>query len=122
MTFFQGIMSLSCFYPQVHAIYQKCGTNITASCNCAVAVQSGDDVIVIDRCFRDVKPVKRLDGEFKDITQMKVNIFLNGQLTPGTSVYQQADGKIYLVSIFNYFIISCILIQNSHAKFGILTN
>ena len=33
-------------------MYQRCGVDIDASCNCGVAVQSGDDVFVLERCFR----------------------------------------------------------------------
>ena len=34
---------------QVHVVYQRCSQSIQASCNCAVAIQSGDDVFVVDR-------------------------------------------------------------------------
>ena len=87
--------------PQVHVIYQLCGHLVSASCNCAVAVQSGDDVIVIDRCVRKRKPFTQLDGTVvtDPLTVMSVNLFLNGQLTPGTHIYQDGDGKKYFVSI-----------------------
>ena len=83
---------------KVHVIYQKCGPRVPASCNCAVAVQSGDDVIVIDRCFRDRKPFNRISGTYNaHVTKMSVDLYLNGDLTPGTTIFEESDGKKYFI-------------------------
>lgn len=87
---------------QVHAIYQKCHPNLEATCNCGVAVQSGDDVIVIDRCFRRQLTVPALRSRLSPDdppSTMKIQLFLNGNLTPGTKIHEDADGKKYFVSI-----------------------
>ena len=83
---------------QIHTVYQKCDNNIPASCNCAVAVRSGDDVFVIDRCFRQTKPFNRLKGATKNLTYMIAELYLNGKLTPATRVYRKDDGMKYIVS------------------------
>ena len=68
--------------------YRSC--NGKASCNCAVAVRSGDDVIVVDRCGATM-------GKSKKKTPMKLRMFLNGDLTEGTEVFRQSGGKKYMV-------------------------
>lgn len=70
---------------QVNTFYRKC--NRHASCNCAVAVKSGDDVILIDRC--GPKEGRR--------TPVDVSVFANGDLTPGTHIYRFLEGKRYEV-------------------------
>ena len=94
--------------PQVDVVYQKCELTVEASCNCAVAIQSGDDVIVIDRCYRERKvvPLVKLDGanvrnakpRHAVTTRMTVQLYINDKLTPATKVFQEADGKKYFVS------------------------
>lgn len=85
---------------QVHAIYQKCRPNLLASCNCGVAVQSGDDVIVIDRCLRRQLRVPDFRSRWSSESgpAMVIQLFLNGDLTQGTKIHKDADGKKYLVS------------------------
>lgn len=123
---------------QVHAIYQRCGPRVNASCNCGVAVQSGDDVLVIERCFRNRVNSIRYEtccpfGRTKikrsqplhifaqtancmiaqddvscsfpgasdpprDITEMRVQIYRNGDFTPGTKIHSAAEGRKYFVS------------------------
>lgn len=51
-------------------------------CPCAVAVKSGDDVTLINRCTRD-------DKQVTTVTTM----FLNGDLTPNTRVFQFDEGR-----------------------------
>ena len=81
-------------------MYQACSPDVPASCNCAVAVQSGDDVIVIDRCRRDRKTLRRLlGGRTKQFTKMSVDVYLNGELTLGTHVYEEADGRKYVITL-----------------------
>lgn len=74
---------------QVHTFYRSC--NKKASCNCAVAVRSGDDVIVLDVCGK----TRRSGKKRRPLTK---KLFLNGELTPGTSVYQHNKGKKYEVN------------------------
>lgn len=69
--------------------YRSC--NGKASCNCAVAVRSGDDVIVVDRCGPTM-------GKSSKKTPMTLKMFLNGALTEGTEVLRKAGGKKYIVS------------------------
>jgi hypothetical protein len=57
-----------------------------------VAVRSGDDVIVLDVCGKD-----RPKGRKRRPLSKK--LYLNGELTPGTSVYQHHKGKKYEVSM-----------------------
>lgn len=61
-----------------------------AACNCAVAVKSGDDVILLDVCGPSVKATTR-----KPIFTTKM--YLNGELTPGTEVISHGGGKTYEV-------------------------
>ena len=56
------------------------------TCTCAVIVQSGDDVVVFDRC----NPVT--DGA------VDVRLYLNDQLSENTQVMQFADGGKYRVN------------------------
>lgn len=84
---------------KVHVIYQKCGPGVTASCNCGVAIQSGDDVIVIDRCYRRRQPFNRIMGNNLDpyFTYLTIDLYLNNDLTPGTTIFEEAEGKKYFV-------------------------
>ena len=80
-------------------MYQSCGDHVTASCNCAVAVKSGDDVIVIERCYRHRRQAGTLfQTPGGQGTTMKIDMFLNGNLTQGTRVFQESDGIKYNVS------------------------
>ena len=73
--------------PQVRTFYRSCRKK--ASCNCAVAVRSGDDVIVIDRCAaQDSEPD----------TQMVIRTYITGELTPGTRIVRYVGGREYRVS------------------------
>ena len=56
-----------------------------------VIVRSGDDVIVLDVCGQT-----RSTGKKKRRPLTK-KLFLNGELTPGTSVFQHRKGKKYEV-------------------------
>ena len=75
---------------QVQVIYQRCTPDVDFTCTCAVAVKSGDDVFVVDRC-------RRIDQENADVV-MRTVMFVNGDVTPGTRVFSQSDGadmKVY---------------------------
>lgn len=61
-----------------------------AAWNCALAVKSGDDVILLDVCGPSVKATTR-----KPIFTIKM--YLNGVLTPGTEVISHGGGKTYEV-------------------------
>lgn len=56
-----------------------------AAWNCAVAVKSGNDVILLDVCGPSVKATTR-----KPIFTIKM--YLNGELTPGTEVISHGGG------------------------------
>ena len=65
-----------------------------------MAVQSGDDVIVIDRCGRQTPPFNRLHGHARTtFTKLSVDLYLNGGLTLGTKIYEESDGKKYIISL-----------------------
>ena len=74
----------------VHTFQRRC--NGHAACHCIIAIRSGDDVIVIDSCGPDEKPVTRTP-------QMEVRLYLNGDLTPGTKIEQYNGGTTYKVSV-----------------------
>lgn len=61
-----------------------------AAWNCAVAVKSGDDVILLDVCGPSVKATTR-----KPIFTIKM--YLNGELTTGTEGISHGGGKTYEV-------------------------
>ena len=71
-----------------------------ATCNCAVAVKAGDDVIVVDRCGAE-------RGNRVDVP-MTVTAYLNNELTTGTKVYQYKGGDEYRVSycLLRYTLVS----------------
>ncbi|GAB1607640.1 hypothetical protein Ahia01_001047900 [Argonauta hians] len=73
---------------EVRTFYRSC--NGFASCNCAVAIRSGNDVILIDRCG----PIAR---SFQ--TSMTTKLYLNGQLTPGTRIISFQGGQKYEVHL-----------------------
>lgn len=78
---------LQFFFHQVRAFYRSC--NGRASCNCAVAVRAGDDVIIIDKCG----PEATTDQFYP----MTVKMFLRGSLTPGLRILSQYEGREYKV-------------------------
>ena len=59
------------------------------SCNCAVSVLSGDDVIVIDRCGPSASPTKKVP--------LTVKLYKKGELTPGTRIRRIDGGLKYKV-------------------------
>ncbi|XP_041370718.1 uncharacterized protein LOC121384400 [Gigantopelta aegis] len=73
---------------EVRTFLRNC--NGKASCNCAVAVKSGDDIIVIDRCG----PQKAASDKRRPIVP---RLYLNGELTPGTRVIMQSGGRKYQI-------------------------
>ena len=62
-----------------------------ATCNCAFAIRTRDDVILIDRCG-----TKKTE-ELSEDTPITVKMLLNGNLTRGTSVRSVDGGKKYYV-------------------------
>ncbi|KAK3604425.1 hypothetical protein CHS0354_020848 [Potamilus streckersoni] len=75
-------------YPYaVHVIYQPCA-NGYSSCACAAMVMIGDDVITVDYC-RKIQDSKVLDPV------LDVKVHQNGELTPGTRVFRNVDGKVF---------------------------
>ena len=72
-------------------IYQTCEADQSseATCNCGVAVRSGDDVFVAERCRRD-------DGADQPL---RSQLYLNGELTQGTFIFSEYEGQRFHVSI-----------------------
>ena len=77
------IKSLHTSMFQVRVVQQACPSNLT--CSCAVIVQSGDDVIVLDRCNADKNGA------------VDVRLYLNDKISTGTRVVQYVDGGKYRV-------------------------
>ncbi|BFZ01819.1 hypothetical protein BsWGS_04858 [Bradybaena similaris] len=72
---------------EVHTFYRKCNGN-RAACNCAVTVKSGDDIILFDRCGT-VSSGKT--------PHLKIQVYLNGNLTANTHIIQELEGRKYRV-------------------------
>ena len=70
---------------------QKCKGS-KSICNCAVAVKSGDDVYVVDKCDQD------------DMSALKLRKYMHGDGIPGTRVLSFEDGNELRVSYINMFI------------------
>ena len=61
----------------MHVYYKDCRQSFLQSCNCAVAINVDDDVIVIDRC-----------GPHEDKHHhIKVILFINGELSPSVRIF-----------------------------------
>ncbi|XP_062619832.1 von Willebrand factor D and EGF domain-containing protein-like, partial [Saccostrea cucullata] len=73
---------------EVRTFYRRC--NRVAACNCAVAIRSGDDVILFDVCGPSM-------GKSSRRTRYTMKMYLNGDLTPGTDVIRKGGGKTYEV-------------------------
>ena len=85
---------------QVHSLQVKCSRTVVGSCNCGMLVQSGDDVIRIDRC---PKRGWSNSGE----RPLQVFAFINGDLTEGTQIISVQDGLKYKVGlIFSIFVVT----------------
>lgn len=78
----------------VHTFYRRC--NGRASCNCAVAVKAGDDVLLVDKCG----PAESSTGGFYPIT---VKLFRNGILTPGFQILSYYEGRKIKVGLCQYW-------------------
>ena len=59
--------------------------HLDATCNCAVAVRSGDDIILIDGCGPN--------SEIRN-KRMRVNVYKNGDLTEGTRLFTESNGRV----------------------------
>lgn len=75
---------------QVHIFRRECGAGANIVCTCAVAVRSGDDVVVIDRCGADANSTQ---------DYITIHMYNNGDFTKGTAVHQIDDGHGYMVKI-----------------------
>lgn len=60
------------------------------ACTCTVSIRSGNDVIIIDSCGERAKA----NGG-----SMQLEVYLNGQFTPGTKILQYNDGRKYKVIV-----------------------
>nr|XP_034327587.1 uncharacterized protein LOC105328884 [Crassostrea gigas] len=77
---------------EVRTYYRRC--NLRAACNCAVAIKSGNDVILVDVCG----PSR---GASTKRTIFTIKMYLNGELTPGTEVISHNGGKTFEVVLPN---------------------
>ena len=80
---------------EVRPFIRRCGN---VACNCAVAIRSGDDIILIDSCGPRDAPYAA--------GTLVVRFYLNGDLTPGTSLHQYDDGLKYEVYMVVYSMMS----------------
>lgn len=62
-----------------------------AACLCSVSIKSGDDIIVFDQCG----PKKSSQNSNQ---RLQVNMYMNGDLTPGTIIRRKSGGAEYTVS------------------------
>ena len=69
-----------------------CAAGVT--CICTIAVQSGDDVLVLNKCQENEDP----DGFSLIPGELTTQLYLNGELTPGTYIYSLPDETV--VSIY----------------------
>lgn len=78
---------------KVRSFFRRCN-DITesASCVCAVAVRSDDYVIVFDKCGAG-------QGETDENRPMTVSLYINGELTSGTSILRLRGGKKFRVGV-----------------------
>ncbi|KAL3863376.1 hypothetical protein ACJMK2_005133 [Sinanodonta woodiana] len=90
---------------EVRAEYKKCSPNARATCNCAVAIKSGDDVITFRGCQ---------NSQHHQNPMMTVQIYKNNELTPGTYVKRMGCGQKYEVGLPTGTVIS---VQNSFQSF-----
>lgn len=88
----------------VHTFYRRC--NGRASCNCAVAVKAGDDVLLVDKCG----PTESSTGGFYPIT---VELFRNGILTPGFQILSYYEGRKIKVGWCQY---CALIILSAYSK------
>ena len=71
---------------EVRPFIRRCGN---VACNCAVAILSGDDVILIESCGPRDAPYPA--------GTLTVKFYLNGELNPGTSLTRYNGGLKYEV-------------------------
>ena len=114
-----------CSFQKVRAIYYKCSKHSHATCNCAVAVKSGDDVITVTGCqgtthgghpgqghgigllFQQMfghvpgNGHGHAHGHNDELTKtpMTIQIYKNGALTPGTYIRRIGCGQKYEVPL-----------------------
>ena len=79
----------------MRAFYRNCGdhddTENSATCACAVAIRSDDDVVVIDRCNSFATDEPRL---------LDVQLYQNGPLSMATSMTRNGGGLAYEVNLY----------------------
>ena len=73
---------------QVRTFNRRC--NSRAICTCATVVKSGDDVFVIDQCGQRARQASE--------QPIRVYLFRNGDLSPGTAVYRLDEGRKFKVN------------------------
>ena len=72
---------------EVRTFFRACNeAKESASCICAVAIKTNDDVIVLDKCGAG-------RGQTDENRPVTVNMYVNGQLEPGTRVIRLKGGR-----------------------------
>ncbi|XP_060579493.1 uncharacterized protein LOC132736386 isoform X3 [Ruditapes philippinarum] len=107
---------------EVRAVYYKCSKRSHATCNCAVAVKSGDDVITVTGCQGTTHGghpgqghgigllLQQMFGTHGHAhghghndelakTPMTIQIYKNGELTPGTYIRRIGCGQKYEIEL-----------------------
>ncbi|GFR90478.1 von Willebrand factor D and EGF domain-containing protein [Elysia marginata] len=75
---------------EIRSFYRKCAAQDSVSCNCAVAIQAGDDVVIFDKCGPSA-------GNTGSFYPMSAHMFRRGILTPGFRILSQYEGREYKV-------------------------
>ncbi|CAD5118064.1 DgyrCDS6803 [Dimorphilus gyrociliatus] len=89
---------------KIHAVYQRCSKTITATCNCAVLIQSADDVISIDRCSRLSENPVLLHNHtivYETASVLTAKIYLRDNFTKETYIRSSMFGKRFEVYLPN---------------------
>lgn len=88
---------------EVRAQYQKCSSRHARknpSCNCAVAIKSGDDVITFSSCgSHGVTSHHDRHHHHPAPTAITIQMYKNGNLTPGTIIRRLGCGQKYEVHL-----------------------
>nr|XP_006811635.1 PREDICTED: von Willebrand factor D and EGF domain-containing protein-like [Saccoglossus kowalevskii] len=103
---------------EVQTRLAPCGS---VACNCGVAVRVDDDVIVVDRCkVKKELIVYYWRGQqysyYRDISTLTIEIFVNGEMTPGFRLIRENSGNTYKIHLPTG---ASIEIQGTYIGFGV---
>ncbi|XP_046563492.1 uncharacterized protein LOC124272364 isoform X1 [Haliotis rubra] len=100
---------------EVRTSYRVCSSHNSRgpTCNCAVAIKSGDDVITFTGCHGSTRQTY-FGRFFHQTTSITVEMYKNGDLTPGTTVRRIGCGRKYEVRLPTGTIVT---VQSSYLSF-----